>query len=51
MNDYTPTKDDYDLLVERLSERIKDSKKVNFRYFGNLIDKDKAISFLKNFSC
>lgn len=47
MNDYSPTKDDYNLLVERLSERIKDSKKVNFRYFGNNINKNEAIKLLK----
>ena len=35
------------IIVERLSERIKDSKKVNFRYFGNNINKNEAIKLLK----
>ena len=46
MNDYTPTKDEFNLLKERITERIRNSNKQYFHYYGKRISKSEACSFL-----
>jgi len=46
MNDYEPTTQEYALLIDRISTRIKESKKSKFHYYKKAISKDEAISFL-----
>lgn len=46
-NGYTPTEIEREILVERISERIRNSKKTVFHYYGRMIDKDTAIKLLK----
>lgn len=43
---YTPTKEEHDLLVNRISQRINDSSKGNFHYYGKCITKEQAIELL-----
>lgn len=44
MNDYTPTEGEYSLLKERITERINNSNKQYFHYYGKRISKTEAIS-------
>lgn len=46
MNDYTPTNDEYSLLKERITERINNSNKQYFHYYGKRISKSEACSLL-----
>jgi hypothetical protein len=46
LSDWLPTAECYNLLVERISKRIIDSKQIP-RYYGEKITKDDAISNLK----
>jgi len=46
MNDYEPTSQEHALLIDRISTRIKDSKKSKFHYCKKAISKDEAIAFL-----
>ena len=45
-NDYTPTSDEYNLLVNRIVERINNSPKKNWHYMGRSITKKEAIDIL-----
>lgn len=47
MNDYTPTKDEFNLLKERITERTNNSNKQYFHYYGKRISKSEARSLLK----
>ena len=47
-NDYTPTDEERQLLIERITERIKNSPKKSWHYYGNEISKDEAINLLDN---
>lgn len=46
MNDYIPTKDEFNLLKERITERINTSNKQYFRYYRKRISKSEACSLL-----
>lgn len=46
MNDYEPTSQEHALLIDRVSTRIKESKKSKFHYCKKAISKDEAIAFL-----
>lgn len=46
-NDYRITPEEYNLLIERISTRINESKQVP-RYYSNIITKEKAIEILKS---
>jgi len=46
MNDYIPTNDEYNLLKERITERINNSNKQYFHYYGKRISKLEACSLL-----
>jgi len=46
-NKYTPDKIEYDSLVERISERLLQSKKPYWHYYGKKITKEDAVSLLK----
>ncbi len=48
MNDYIPTNDEYNLLKERITERINNSNKQYFHYYGKRISKSDACSLLIN---
>lgn len=45
---YKPKLKDKSLIINRIAEKIIDSKKDYFHYYGNRINKDKAIELLKN---
>lgn len=46
-NDYTPTSEERDLLIERITERIMNSPKKCFHYYGKAISKEEAVKLLK----
>ena len=46
-NDYIPTKNEFNLLVERISERILNTTKPYWYYYGKKISKEDAIKLLK----
>jgi len=46
MNNYIPSKEDQNLLIERISIRISESKQIP-RYYSEKIDKKKAINLLE----
>jgi hypothetical protein len=43
---YKPTKEEYDLLKERIVDRINGSKKEVWYYYGKPITKEEAINLL-----
>lgn len=45
-NDYTPTDKEYNLLVERISDRLFNSKKEYWHYYGKKITKQESIKLL-----
>ena len=45
-NDYEFTSYDRELLLDRITERIKNSKQKVFHYYGKVISKDEAIELL-----
>ena len=45
-NDHTPTQEEHDLLIQRISQRIMESKKKCWHYRGNRITKEEAIKLL-----
>lgn len=45
--DYTPTSEERDLLIERITERITNSPKKCFHYYGRAISKEEAVEILK----
>lgn len=47
MNDYIPTNDEYNLLKERITERINNSNKQYFHYYGKQISKIDACLLIK----
>jgi hypothetical protein len=47
-NDYQTTPNEYNLLIERITDRILNSKKKCFHYYGKSINKQEAIQFLNN---
>lgn len=46
-NEYTPTSEERDLLIERITERIMNSPKKCFHYYGKAISKEEAVELLK----
>lgn len=46
-NEYTPTSEERDLLIERITERIMNSPKKCFHYYGKAISKEHAVKLLK----
>lgn len=44
--DYIPTEFDKKLLIDRISERINNSRKTYFHYYGKQITKNEAIEIL-----
>ena len=46
-NDYKPTENERQLLIERISTRIMESKQIP-RYYGEKITKERAIEILKS---
>lgn len=47
-NEYTPTFEEHALLCERIAERIRNSSKSTFHYFGYPITKNEAINLMTN---
>ena len=47
-NDYIPTEQERLMLVDRISERIKNSNKSNWHYYSCSINKNKAIKLLNS---
>lgn len=47
-NDYTPTSEERDLLIERITERIMNSPKKCFHHYGKAISKKEAVNLLRN---
>lgn len=45
--DYMSTLEEYDLLIERISDRLMNSKKPYWHYYGNQISKEQAVTLLK----
>ena len=45
--DYTPTSEERNLLIERITERIMNSPKKCFHYYGKAISKEQAVEILK----
>lgn len=48
LNDYIPSKIDCDLIENRITERLLNSKKKYWHYFGKQITKEQAVNLLKN---
>lgn len=46
-NSYNPTVNEYELLVERISDRLLNSKKDCWHYYGERITKEDAVKLLK----
>lgn len=46
--DYTPTQREHDLLVERITNRIMNSRKQTWHYYGQLISKERAVGLLQS---
>lgn len=47
-NNYTPSNQEYNLLIERITERLLGSKKPYWHYYGRQISKEEAIKLLTN---
>lgn len=47
-NDYTPTEEEYHLLVERISQRIIESKKKSWHYAGRPAAKEEILNMLND---
>lgn len=45
-NDYTPTLEERQLLIDRITDRIMHSKKRTWHYFGKAISKEDAVKLL-----
>lgn len=45
---YEPTEEERNLLIERITYRILNSKKKTWHYYGKPITKEKAVELLKN---
>ena len=48
MNDYTPTDEEKRMLVERITQRILDSRKKAWHYYGVEITKERAINMIND---
>lgn len=46
LNDYNPTKNEFNILVERISERLLNTTKPYWHYYGKKISKEEAINLL-----
>lgn len=46
--EYEPTEEERNLLIERITYRILNSKKKTWHYYGKPITKEKAVELLKN---
>lgn len=46
-NDYEPTENEHKLLVERITERLTNTIKINWHYYGKPISKEDAVKLLK----
>ena len=44
---YTPTEEEHKLLIERISDRIMNSRKKVWHYYGKAISKEEAVELLK----
>ena len=49
MKDYEPTKEERQLLVERITDRIVNGKKPYYHYYGRQISKEEAVAILESF--
>ena len=47
LNDYIPTSNERELLIKRITERLKNSPKSSWHYCGKKISKEEAIEMLK----
>jgi hypothetical protein len=46
LNDYEPTNNERELLIKRITERLKNSQKSSWHYCGKKISKEEAIEML-----
>jgi deoxyribonuclease (pyrimidine dimer) len=46
LKDYSPTEEEYQILFERIKERINTSKKKGWHYYKKIITKEEAINLL-----
>lgn len=46
MRDYTPTQEEWQLLIDRITDRIMHSTKRTWHYFGKAISKEDAVGLL-----
>jgi len=46
LNDYIPTNNERELLIKRITERLKNSLKLSWHYCGKKISKEEAIEML-----
>lgn len=46
LNNYKPTENEYQILLERISDRLLNTKKKNWHHYGNIITKGEAIKLL-----
>lgn len=49
MNDYEPTQEERQMLVERITDRIVNGKKPYYHYYGRQISKEEAVAILESF--
>ena len=48
LNDYEPTNNERELLIKRITERLKNSPKLSWHYCGKKISKEEAIKMLND---
>jgi hypothetical protein len=49
LNDYEPTEEERKLLVERITDRIVNGKKLHYHYYGRQVSKEEAVGILESF--
>ncbi len=47
-NDYKPTDEERQLLIDRITDRIMHSKKLTWHYYGRIITKEEAVKLLNS---
>lgn len=48
LNDHVSSMEEYHLLLDRITERITNTKKPYWHYYGNVISKEDAVTLLHN---
>lgn len=48
LNDHASSMEEYHLLLDRITERITNTKKPYWHYYGNVISKEDAVTLLHN---